>query len=98
MKNKDVALHWVKCMINNDLNHKIINGNHFFGIDNYLVSYSTPICHFINNEFVCSTKFYSKTTSKHMYYLNLALCYYRDNDPREIIIKPVDVIEGNIYR
>jgi hypothetical protein len=98
MKNKDVALKWVDCMINNKINHPQIIGSKLYGIDNYLVSYTTPICEYIDNTFKCSTKFYSKTTSRHMYYLNLALCHYKENDPRIILVEPVEYINRQIYR
>lgn len=97
MKNKDVALKWVHCMINNNIHHPKIIGKNLYGIDNYLVSYTTPICEFLDNKFMCSTKFYSKITSRHMYYLNLALCYYKDNDPRIITVQPIPYIDRQIY-
>ena len=96
MKNEKVAELWVKCMLDGVFNHKPIKGNNFYGIDNYLVSYSTPICMYENFAFVCSTKKYTLTTQRHRYYMNKAIMDIKNIDPR-IESRSVEELQGNIY-
>ena len=95
MTNKNVAIEWCNLMISGNYFHKPLKGHRFYGIDKYLVSFDTPICEYDNFVFKCSTKFYSKKTQRHRFYLNLALMDLKSRDLR-VDIETVDIIPGII--
>ena len=47
MTNKKVAVEWAKYMLKNDKEPKLFKGINFAGKDNYLVSFSIPICEYV---------------------------------------------------
>ncbi len=96
MTNKNVAINWAKYMLRNDKQPKLFKGTNFAGKDNYLVSFSTPICQYVGmGIFKLSTKKYSLSTKRHQYYANLALMDLQQDNP-QIVIDHVDEIEGEI--
>lgn len=97
MTNKNVAVEWAKYMLKHNKQPKLFKGTNFAGKDNYLVSYSKPICQYMGmGIFRVSTKKYSTNTKRHQYYTNLALMDLQQDNP-QIVIERVNEIEGEIF-